>query len=100
MAGQVANVMCRFHVLLQWGGARSEVQAHLAGDDGLDVEAEHGEHGQTAVLDLLGLQGAKLHISACFPLSDVRCTRARLYFMTGICGAVTCTSGCCSQGFQ
>ena len=30
--------------------------AHLAGDDGLHEEAEHGEHGQAAVLDLLHLQ--------------------------------------------
>merc|ERR1719235_180821 len=28
----------------------------LAGDDGLDVEAEHGEHGEPAVLDLLDLE--------------------------------------------
>ena len=28
----------------------------LTGDDGLHEEAEHGEHGQAAVLDLLHLQ--------------------------------------------
>ena len=28
----------------------------LAGDDGLHEESEHGEHSQTAVLDLLGLR--------------------------------------------
>ncbi len=28
---------------------------YLAGDDGLHEEAEHGEHSQTAVLDLLHL---------------------------------------------
>ena len=28
----------------------------LAGHDGLDIEAEHGEHGQAAVLDLLHLE--------------------------------------------
>ena len=28
----------------------------LAGDNGLDEETEHGEHGKTAVLDLLDLQ--------------------------------------------
>ena len=27
----------------------------LAGDDGLDEEAKHGEHGKTAILDLLDL---------------------------------------------
>ena len=37
------------HVLQVLDGA-------LAGCDGLDEEAEHGEHGQTAVLDLLHLQ--------------------------------------------
>jgi hypothetical protein len=30
--------------------------AHLAGDDGLHEESEHGEHGEAAVLDLLHLQ--------------------------------------------
>ena len=29
---------------------------YLAGDDGLDVEAEHGEHGEAPVLDLLDLE--------------------------------------------
>ena len=33
-------------------------KAHLAGHECLDVEAEHREHGQTAVLDLLGLREA------------------------------------------
>ncbi len=28
----------------------------LAGDDGLHVESKHGEHGETSVLDLLGLE--------------------------------------------
>mmetsp|Transcript_36641 Transcript_36641/g.79006 ORF Transcript_36641/g.79006 Transcript_36641/m.79006 type:complete len:284 (-) Transcript_36641:28-879(-) len=32
------------------------VDGALASDDGLHVEAEHGEHGQAAVLDLLHLQ--------------------------------------------
>ena len=31
----------------------------LAGHNGLDVEAEHGEHGEAAVLDLLGLRSNK-----------------------------------------
>ncbi len=30
--------------------------AHLARDDGLHEEAQHGEHGQAAVLDLLHLE--------------------------------------------
>ena len=38
------------HVLQVLDGA-------LAGCDGLDEEAKHGEHGQTAVLDLLDLHG-------------------------------------------
>ena len=32
------------------------VDGALAGHDGLHVEAEHGEHGEAAVLDLLGLE--------------------------------------------
>jgi hypothetical protein len=32
------------------------LQGPLAGDDGLDEEPEHGEHGEAAVLDLLHLQ--------------------------------------------
>ena len=31
----------------------------LASDNGLDEETEHGEHGKTAVLDLLDLQVCK-----------------------------------------
>ncbi len=33
-----------------------EEAKHLAGDNGLHKEAEHGEHGQAPVLDLLHLQ--------------------------------------------
>ena len=33
--------------------------AHLAGDDGLHEKAEHGEHGEAAVLELLHLQLSK-----------------------------------------
>ena len=38
--------------------APQAVQTHwsLAGHNGLDEEAEHGEHGQTAILQLLDLQ--------------------------------------------
>uniref|UniRef100_J3L3K6 Uncharacterized protein n=1 Tax=Oryza brachyantha TaxID=4533 RepID=J3L3K6_ORYBR len=32
------------------------LEGPLAGDDGLDEEAEHGEHGEAAVLDLLHLE--------------------------------------------
>ena len=32
------------------------LEGALAGDNGLDEEAEHGEHGETAVLDLLNLE--------------------------------------------
>ncbi len=34
----------------------SRKQPHLAGDNGLHEESEHGEHSQTAVLDLLDLR--------------------------------------------
>ena len=36
----------------------------LAGDDGLHEESEHGEHSQTAVLNLLGLRARTQHLSA------------------------------------
>ena len=36
----------------------------LAGCDGLDEEAKHGEHGQTAILDLLDLQAMDGWMSA------------------------------------
>ena len=35
---------------------RNQTLAHLAGDDSLHVEAEHGEHSEAAVLQLLHLQ--------------------------------------------
>ena len=36
------------------------LQGGLASHDGLDEEAEHGEHSQTAVLDLLHLQAQEM----------------------------------------
>ena len=35
------------------------LQRALASDNGLDEEAEHGEHGQAPILDLLDLKGRK-----------------------------------------
>jgi len=40
----------------------------LAGDDGLDEEAEHGEQRQAAVLDLLHLGLVKTKLAAAFTL--------------------------------
>ena len=44
-------------------GVRQVVQqvleGALASDNGLDKEAEHGEHGQAPILDLLDLDGRK-----------------------------------------
>ena len=34
----------------------AHLKGALAGDDGLDEEAKHGEHGEAAVLDLLDLE--------------------------------------------
>jgi hypothetical protein len=36
------------------------LQGPLTGDDGLDEEPKHGEHGKAAVLDLLHLQLSEL----------------------------------------
>ena len=41
------------------------LQGRLASHDGLDEEAEHGEHGQTAVLDLLHLQAKETLSKLC-----------------------------------
>jgi hypothetical protein len=41
---------------------------YLAGDNGLHEESEHGEHSQTAVLDLLDLRARTTPLSICIPL--------------------------------
>ena len=44
---------------------------YLASDDGLDEEAKVGEHGKTAVLDLLYLQDpANYYIPAAYDLTS------------------------------
>ena len=41
------------------------LQGGLASHNGLDEEAEHGEHSQTAVLDLLHLQAQNTSVRMC-----------------------------------
>ncbi len=41
------------------------LQGGLASHNGLDEEAEHGEHSQTAVLDLLHLQAQDTSVRMC-----------------------------------
>ena len=47
----------------------------LASDNGLHEEAEHGEHGQAAVLDLLHLHSHSNSFKAPFRQIDSTCTQ-------------------------
>jgi hypothetical protein len=58
-AGQSVSQVCPSSPTCTPLPPSTHIQTHLAGHDGLHEEAEHAEHGQATVLDLLDLELSK-----------------------------------------